>query len=1314
MMGIRKDTSAGKIRSELVEHEPQLSLGQLAKQIENDIKKRNETSSGFKPASQLMKETAGESAKKKETNSLSSRRGFSFKRSPNHQTPLTNYFSPSASTSSKDSGNSKKHVHNISESESDGEGERDRRSTENEDNNRHDEPKQEEKREENKSDCESEYDPEENQEFDQEEVSFSDLNSDSEDECRKKMNSRLSDTVNDEEDISMEQSESKDFDKDVNRDSDVDSERISNSSNNNEKNRSIPESDTGSDNHQSSYVDDKSKLCHKETGQSHKFRSDSDVDNKYVKTEMNGNESVPKFSSEYRSGTDMDKFSVPANNIASVVKIEDEYSRNTSSTYKEDIANHSSVRVKTEDKHSRNISSVYKEELTNYSSVKKNGFRNLSKDLENTERKYDVKIDPLLNKMSRPEKSSKENVVSRSFSCDSERVTKGLHGVKCKENTEKTCAKNSDRKTKKSRPVSELKQINLFDELECEMNELKPESKRKRIKEEDSEDGLQSDLHFKTSSPTSDSSWKSENGNILANKKEQIPPGRNVSKSTPTVGGSEKDSATEISWDKDMNDSRGTEAKDKKFKQNVKYQKSKVNYLFGDLEDDIEKKTTPAKQNQELKAIDLFDEAYYDYDDDMEPQRKRVRPAECDHDKNSTRPQKKETEIVHKKEFKAINMFDEAYSDDDGDMEPQRKRKRPSESDREKTTVKPEKTDSDHENKIKDVKDWKSNYSLHHKQIPNKREDGKTKDRHLEIKSEDRCKAIVHKKFKSSPNDRDIDRRTQRERHHTTENKEEKMEIGSSDKNSHNTKHKHNQIREDVKYKEKHKSWVEGSVRKKNDIQVKLESPETSQKDSDTRLRELERSMRDLEKSLRKKEKMLMDSQSSRKDSEVSQRDLDSTLQYDLKILEKDLEIPQWDAAPAERDKEVSRVGKSEKSPEKSSKSPEKSSKSICASEKTKRASEESVRGFDKHTAVSDRHRKDSEKCTRESGNSKLTLEQPKRSSEKSVRESVKSRRDAKSHATDSENVAPDSRKFRTDSDKHRKDSDNFRRDSEHHTRDSERKKRDSEQHTVDADKPQRDAQKLDSRKYRIDSDKPRKGSDQPTRDVERISRDSDKLRRDWEKPRTHSSKTSRESEKYHGGSQACLTDSSSVSKDSGRLEKHPEKNVQRTRNRDDKKSDKVNDSKDVVERLAPSRTENEVNDHIDEDRGMGVDKKGEARFKKPKDDSKPDSALTPSKSKKHSTNALKPSPVKPSNSSSHVTPGPSKTCSTSPPVPDANETATHANKKQVADWVVKYLMPHYKNNDISGKDLFKSLARQLSHVMIEKGLGQGKTVTRL
>ncbi|XP_071552976.1 LOW QUALITY PROTEIN: uncharacterized protein [Panulirus ornatus] len=168
MMSIRKDTNACSLRKELAEHEPQLSLGQLAKQIEKDIKDKKSAASGFKSASQVMNEN-GNSVKKKEIPKLSSRRGFALKRSPNHQTSLDSYFCNSNKSKEID----KKGDHQLSESESDieGAGSGDKDNKERINSGHYDE----EMKEVHMSDEDSSYDPNENQEFCMDEVPLSDL-----------------------------------------------------------------------------------------------------------------------------------------------------------------------------------------------------------------------------------------------------------------------------------------------------------------------------------------------------------------------------------------------------------------------------------------------------------------------------------------------------------------------------------------------------------------------------------------------------------------------------------------------------------------------------------------------------------------------------------------------------------------------------------------------------------------------------------------------------------------------------------------------------------------------------------------------------------------------------------------------------------------------------------------------------------------------------------------------------------------------------------------------------------------------------------
>ncbi|KAK4304898.1 hypothetical protein Pmani_023165 [Petrolisthes manimaculis] len=124
MMSIRKDTSQNTLRSELAEHQPRLGLAQLARQIEADIKKRNNTngpgsSCGFSTAKEVMNDKENEdekktTTKKKDPLDLSSRRGFALKRSPTHQTSISTYFSKQQ----KKVVASSSQAHSVSESES--------------------------------------------------------------------------------------------------------------------------------------------------------------------------------------------------------------------------------------------------------------------------------------------------------------------------------------------------------------------------------------------------------------------------------------------------------------------------------------------------------------------------------------------------------------------------------------------------------------------------------------------------------------------------------------------------------------------------------------------------------------------------------------------------------------------------------------------------------------------------------------------------------------------------------------------------------------------------------------------------------------------------------------------------------------------------------------------------------------------------------------------------------------------------------------------------------------------------------------------
>ncbi|XP_045127827.1 ATP-dependent DNA helicase Q5-like isoform X2 [Portunus trituberculatus] len=171
MMSLRKDTGEKKLRQELAEHQPQLSLGQLVKQIENNIKDRKvNENSGFKTASDVLK-----NSKSKEENKptspprVSSRKGFSLKRSPTRQTSLTSFFSKDAKKLSTTVSS-----HQMSESESDNEtagGDVRENGTVDE----HKDDSVMEAIDDNVICSDSNYDSEENLEFDMEEYSLSDL-----------------------------------------------------------------------------------------------------------------------------------------------------------------------------------------------------------------------------------------------------------------------------------------------------------------------------------------------------------------------------------------------------------------------------------------------------------------------------------------------------------------------------------------------------------------------------------------------------------------------------------------------------------------------------------------------------------------------------------------------------------------------------------------------------------------------------------------------------------------------------------------------------------------------------------------------------------------------------------------------------------------------------------------------------------------------------------------------------------------------------------------------------------------------------------
>ncbi|KAK8391625.1 hypothetical protein O3P69_017276 [Scylla paramamosain] len=204
MMSLRKDTGETKLRQELAEHQPQLSLGQLAKQIENNIKDRKANENlGFKTASDVLKNNKSkEESKPSFPPRLSSRKGFALKRSPTRQTSLTSYFSKDATKS-----NATVSSHQMSESESDNEmvdGNVKENGTVDE---HRDDDVMETVEDDNVVCSDSNYDSEGNQEFDMEEYSLSDLE---EEERTKEEGEREEDGEKEkvEEDIAQEASSS--------------------------------------------------------------------------------------------------------------------------------------------------------------------------------------------------------------------------------------------------------------------------------------------------------------------------------------------------------------------------------------------------------------------------------------------------------------------------------------------------------------------------------------------------------------------------------------------------------------------------------------------------------------------------------------------------------------------------------------------------------------------------------------------------------------------------------------------------------------------------------------------------------------------------------------------------------------------------------------------------------------------------------------------------------------------------------------------------------------------------------------------------
>ena len=201
LISIRKDTSSLSYRSELAEHEPKLRLHELARQIEDGIRNRNSADNkdvGFKSAAQLLNdniqknETDSEKVKKKQARNLGAKRGFSFKRSPSHQTSMNSFFQKAPKTEK-----SEKKDHQLSDSDTENEGRsageandegevKEEMETEDENDVKEEseavnhEPKKEEDEH-----SDGYYDSEENVEFDQEEVELSDIELSDDDSQRK-------------------------------------------------------------------------------------------------------------------------------------------------------------------------------------------------------------------------------------------------------------------------------------------------------------------------------------------------------------------------------------------------------------------------------------------------------------------------------------------------------------------------------------------------------------------------------------------------------------------------------------------------------------------------------------------------------------------------------------------------------------------------------------------------------------------------------------------------------------------------------------------------------------------------------------------------------------------------------------------------------------------------------------------------------------------------------------------------------------------------------------------------------------------------
>ncbi|KAG7174421.1 ATP-dependent DNA helicase Q5-like [Homarus americanus] len=237
--------------------------------------------------------------------------------------------------------------------------------------------------------------------------------------------------------------------------------------------------------------------------------------------------------------------------------------------------------------------------------------------------------------------------------------------------------------------------------------------------------------------------------------------------------------------------------------------------------------------------------------------------------------------------------------------------------------------------------------------------------------------------------------------------------------------------------------------------------------------------------------------------------------------------------------------------------------------------------------------------------------------------------------------------------------------------------------------KSRKESQKTsrESGKSKKDSEKPRRDSEKCSRDSEKFHRDSDKSsrrseksRRDSERSRRHSEKSTRDSEKFH-------KDLKSSVKESEKFERNSEKLTSPRRVQDHK--ERMSGSKERRE----SRSKSKLNDLVS-DYAANLNR----------------SDMTPEKHKitdiSNTVQNLRDT-EKSSNLSSSKFASENKRCINSLPVSSAREVPSPMDKKKIADWIVKYLMPHYKNNNITGKDLFKSLARKMSHNFLQQELGR-------